>query len=66
MSSPKTVSVTPQEDRLLRAFRLLNHEYKLMMVHHAEMSADRESAKKPRLSLVVNEKRRATDKEASA
>lgn len=64
--STHTMDVTPQEGRLLRAFRLMDREDKLMTVNLAEISVDRERASKPRLTIVVSEKRRSTDTEASA
>lgn len=66
MNSPKTVSVTPQEGRLLRAFRQVHREDCALLVDLVEIYAENHPASKPRLRLVSNEKRRATDTKASA
>lgn len=65
MSNQVTAN-TPQEDRLLRAFRSMHPEDKEIMVGFAEFRAERKPALKPSLRLIVSKKRRATDAEASA
>lgn len=57
---------TPEEVRLLNAFRLMHREDSGPLLYLAESYVNEQRVKKPHLRLVSSEKRRSSDAKESA